>query len=377
MKQHHTLFMHLALARALRPTLRPRALVRLSSWGGDFDEVSNGDGARRPKRPDTRPDFARPARAGGPPGRGRGGGRGRGDRDRDRGRGRGRGDRADRDSGGRRGTGEATWTRRERQPRPWDAFVEDEAAEFVYGVTPVLAALRADRRTRHALYVLEDTRRKDGRLDAVEALAHEEGVAVVHVPKDQLNEAVGDRPHQGCVLCASKLEFLDLPVEWAAPGAAGAPRCWLALDEVGDPQNLGSLARTARFLGAAVMVSARNSAPLSAAASKASAGALEEAPVYAVANLPKALEEARAAGWRVLGAGVGAGSVSVRTLDPGPPSVLVVGSEGAGLRTTVKRACDALVQVGAAPEGSGVDSLNVGVAGAVLLHHLLGGEGSA
>ena len=76
---------------------------------------------------------------------------------------------------------------------------------------------------------------------------------------------------------------------------------------------------------------------------------------------------------RVLGAGVGENSVPVSDLDPAQPSVLVVGSEGEGLRTTVKRACDALVQVGSAPDNSGVDSLNVGVAGAILLHHLLGG----
>ena len=150
---------------------------------------------------------------------------------------------------------------------------------------------------------------------------------------------------------------------------------WLALDEIVDPQNLGSLCRTSRFLGASVLVSAKNSAPLSAAASKASAGAIEEAPVYAVPNLPRALEEAKAQGWRVLGAGVGDkqrarigfGSYTM-------PSVLVVGSEGEGLRTTVRRACDALVQVGSAPDNSGVDSLNVGVAGAILLHHLLGGS---
>ena len=207
-------------------------------------------------------------------------------------------------------------------------------------------------------------------MDTVEALARQNDVDVIQVEKGLLNEAVNDRPHQGCVLCASKLAFEELDA-WNAP-VQGAG--WLALDEIVDPQNLGSLCRTARFLGASVLVSAKNSAPLSAAASKASAGAIEEAPVYAVPNLPKALEEARAQGWRVLGAGVGDNSVPVSALDPTQPSVLVVGSEGEGLRTTVRRACDALVQVGSAPDNSGVDSLNVGVAGAILLHHLLGGS---
>ena len=351
------LLMHLALARALRAPIRPRAVSRLSSWGGDFDEVSTGDGARKPKRPDTRPDFAKPNyREPRSPGRGGGRGRGRGG-----GRGRGRGE--------QRGRNEQTYVRRERQQRHWDAFMEDDGNEFVYGIAPVLAALKADRRSKYALYVLEESRRKESRLDAVEALARENDVEIIQVEKGLLNEAVNDRPHQGCILCASKLEFASLDAwEHASEGAG-----WLALDEIVDPQNLGSLCRTARFLGASVLVSAKNSAPLSAAASKASAGAIEEAPVYAVPNLPRALEDAKAQGWRVLGAGVGDNSVPVSDLDPAQPSVLVVGSEGEGLRTTVRRACDALVQVGEAPMDSGVDSLNVGVAGAILLHHLLGG----
>ena len=356
-RMKHCILLMLHLARALRAPLRPRAVSRLSSWGGDFDEVSTGDGVRKPKRPDTRPDFAKPNyREPRSPGRGGGRGRGRGG-----GRGRGRGE--------QRGRNEQTYVRRERQQRHWDAFMEDDGNEFVYGIAPVLAALKADRRSLKALYVLEESRRKESRLDAVEALAVENNVDVIQVEKGLLNEAVNDRPHQGCILCASKLEFASLD-GWSAPEPGAG---WLALDEIVDPQNLGSLCRTARFLGASVLVSAKNSAPLSAAASKASAGAIEEAPVYAVPNLPRALEEAKAQGWRVLGAGVGDNSVPVSDLDPKQPSVLVVGSEGEGLRTTVRRACDALVQVGSAPDNSGVDSLNVGVAGAILLHHLLGG----
>ena len=355
MKPRGALLMHLALARALRAPIRPRAVSRLSSWGGDYDEVSMGDGVRKPKRPDTRPDFAKPnyreprSPRGGP-------GRGRGGRGGSRGRGR----------------NEQTYVRRERQQRHWDAFMEDDGNEFVYGIAPVLAALKAGRRSKHSLYVLEESRRKESRLDTVEALARENDVDIVQVEKGLLNEAVNDRPHQGCILCASKLDFAVLE-EWTPPTEGAG---WLALDEIVDPQNLGSLCRTARFLGASVIVSAKNSAPLSAAASKASAGAIEEAPVYAVPNLPRALEDAKAQGWRVLGAGVGESSVPVSGLDPTQPSVLVVGSEGEGLRTTVRRACDALVQVGSAPDNSGVDSLNVGVAGAILLHHLLGGGGA-
>ena len=72
----HCILLMLHLARALRAPLRPRAVSRLSSWGGDYDEVSTGDGVRKPKRPDTRPDFAKPNYR--EPRPARGGGRGRG-----------------------------------------------------------------------------------------------------------------------------------------------------------------------------------------------------------------------------------------------------------------------------------------------------------
>ena len=64
------------------------------------------------------------------------------------------------------------------------------------GIAPVLAALKADRRSKHALYVLEESRRKESRLDTVEALARENNVDVIQVEKGLLNEAVNDRPHQ-------------------------------------------------------------------------------------------------------------------------------------------------------------------------------------
>lgn len=122
-------------------------------------------------------------------------------------------------------------------------------------------------------------------------------------------------------------------------------------------------------------MSAKNSAPPSPAASKASAGAVEEVDVIAAANLPAVLETARGIGWRVLGADAGDGAAPLLSVSSGPPTVLVVGSEGEGLRTTVRRACDGLVAIAGGDEQSGVDSLNVGVAGGILMHHLLAPPG--
>ena len=142
-------------------------------------------------------------------------------------------------------------------------------------------------------------------------------------------------------------------------------------------QNFGAVARSVMFLGAAgVLVSTRNCAPLSAAASKASAGALEALPVHGCDNLPRTLTAARRAGWAVLGADAGGGAAAtadVADAAVAAPTLLVVGSEGAGLRTNVRRACSGLVQVreAAALDHGVLDSLNVSVATGVLLHSLL------
>ncbi len=310
--------------------------------------------------------------------------------------------------------------------------------DVVYGVAPVLAALAAGRRTAHTLFIQEGlleaasapappgaTRRKDRfAVGAAAAAARAAGAAVRSASKHDLNEACGNRPHQGLLLDCSPLEFApldelppaaeaaaahaaahaagaaaraaagggsdkeqdqDAPAAFAdADAAAGAPPTplvWLVLDEVVDPQNFGAALRSAHFLGAAgVLTCRRNSAPLSAAVSKASAGAMEAAPVHSARNLPATLAAAREAGWAVVGASAEARALPCAAFAVDRPTLLVMGSEGAGLRTNVRRLCDALLRVEAAPGGGGggagggagaVDSLNVSVATGILLHRLL------
>lgn len=123
--------------------------------------------------------------------------------------------------------------------------------------------------------------------------------------------------------------------------------------------------------------------------SKASAGALEFLPVFNTRNMPKFLTESAAKGWRVVGTSLGEGSIPLGELEGGVPTVLVLGNEGSGLRTMVQRACSTLVVIekaqpaslegasaveggtGRRGRGSGVDSLNVAVSGAIVMHKLL------
>ncbi|CAI7774219.1 unnamed protein product [Closterium sp. NIES-53] len=260
--------------------------------------------------------------------------------------------------------------------------------EPIYGVSPVLAALLSSRRRIHTLYTQEGLqdglkgggKRKDkAAVERVLRVAEQSGVERLSVSKHELNLLSGNRPHQGLVLDASGLQLEPieaLPV-WsvgaaaraaavggagageagaaaeAAAGAAGAavaPPVWVALDEVTDPQNLGAILRSAHFLGAAgVVVCAKNSAPLSAVVSKASAGALEIMQVHECTNMMRFLARSAANGWLVVGAAADPSAIPISRLSSGgSPTLLVLGSEGAGLRTNVKRACAHLVRISGA-----------------------------
>ena len=192
------------------------------------------------------------------------------------------------------------------------------------------------------------------------------------------------RPHNGVVVDASPLEPvpLDSLPSW---NGSGVPPLWLALDEVVDPQNLGAIIRSAHFLGVSgVVVCAKNSAPLSPVVSKASSGAMEAVEVHSVGVMHRFLARCVEEGWDVYGAAAEDRAEDVTDIAVAKPSVLVMGNEGSGLRTNVRRACNRMVRIEGGPgmgmggdrqdggEGGGsVDSLNVSVATGIILHTML------
>ena len=139
----------------------------------------------------------------------------------------------------------------------------------------------------------------------------------------------------------------------------------VALDQIQDPQNLGAIARAAACLGArGIIMPERRSAPVTAAAVQASAGAIEKIPVLQVGNLAQNLERLKQDGFWIYGADMaGKPCWDVKF---NLPMVLVIGSEGSGMRPLVKERCDEVVKIPQA-EG-GVESLNAATACAVLLY---------
>ena len=215
-------------------------------------------------------------------------------------------------------------------------------------------------------------------------LAEERGIPISHVDKGVLNVLSDNRPHQGFVLRCGKLFFDDVSRLALPSDDPSAPSFWLVLDEVVDPQNFGALVRSAYFLGhdMAILTCRKNSAPPSPVTSAASAGTLERAPIFSTSNLPKTLAQAEQDGFRIVGAAVSvppdAVGVPIYDLTDLPvddennrrPTLLVLGSEGHGLRSLVARSCTEFVRIPSA-NTEGVDSLNVSVTGGILLWHFL------
>jgi 23S rRNA (guanosine2251-2'-O)-methyltransferase len=231
---------------------------------------------------------------------------------------------------------------------------------IVYGRNPVREALRG--RRRHAVE----------QVWASAGAAREpwlEGVEVKLVGADQIEARCGSEAHQG--ICAEAGSF---PYVGAAELLALPEPVLIALDQVQDPQNLGSICRTAECAGAAgVVIPERRAAEITPAVCKASAGAVEHLPVARVRNLADFLIEARDAGCWSYGAsaeGVG-GRAPVAYDQPdyaGAGVVLTLGSEGSGLRPRVAASCDQLI---ALPLRGRIESLGVAAAAAALLYEIL------
>jgi 23S rRNA (guanosine2251-2'-O)-methyltransferase len=226
---------------------------------------------------------------------------------------------------------------------------------IVYGRNPVREALRG--RRKHAV----------GEVWATAGVAREpwlEGVQIKSASAEEVQQRCGSAGHQG--ICA---EAGGYPYSSAGELLAGQSPLVVALDQVQDPQNLGSICRTAECAGAAgVVIGERRAADVTPAVCKASAGAVEHLRVARVRNIADFLRDASGAGCWCYGAS-GEAAVAYDAPDySGAGVVLVLGSEGHGLRPRVAAACDELI---ALPLLGEVESLGVSAAAAALLYEIL------
>ncbi len=248
--------------------------------------------------------------------------------------------------------------------------------DVLYGLHPVEEAIRAG--GRRLEYVLL-SREGSARLDRVADLCRAAGVRVSLESKDQLTKIARTDAHQGVVAAVRERKLLTIEDLLAAPRrrtAAGGEgyRFFLALDGVEDPHNLGALIRSADGAGVdGVLLPERRSAPISAVVAKTSAGATEHVPIARVTNLTRALEQLKKANCWVVGLDE-RGVPDYSDFDFHADTVLVLGAEGAGLHELVKRTCDHLLRI---PMAGSVSSLNVSVAGAIVMYEAMRQRGQA
>jgi 23S rRNA (guanosine2251-2'-O)-methyltransferase len=227
---------------------------------------------------------------------------------------------------------------------------------IVYGINPVLEALRAGR-----VREVRVSDRGGDRMRELLALAGRQDIPVKHVPGEVLARQARGGVHQGVV--ADVEEKSTYSVADLVRGAAGVPLL-VVLDGIEDPHNLGAILRTADAAGVdGVIVQSRRSAALGGAAAKASAGAVSHVKIAEVVNIARAVEELKDAGVWTVGL-AGEADASYDAIDFTVPSAIVLGAEGTGLRRLVRERCDFLASI---PMLGHVGSLNVSVAAGVTL----------
>jgi 23S rRNA (guanosine2251-2'-O)-methyltransferase len=230
---------------------------------------------------------------------------------------------------------------------------------IIYGINPVLEALRAKKVTR-----LRVGARADTRMDDVLALAVAQRVPVERADAQALERAARGGVHQGVVAEVEEAREYSVD-ELARPGASGVAPLIVVLDSIEDPHNVGAILRTCDAAGVSgVIRQTRHAAALDGVVGKASAGALATARIATVVNIARALDELKSANVWTIGL-AGDADESYTDVDWTLPSALVLGAEGSGLRRLVRETCDRVVCI---PMRGSVDSLNVSVAAGVVLY---------
>jgi 23S rRNA (guanosine2251-2'-O)-methyltransferase len=241
--------------------------------------------------------------------------------------------------------------------------------EMLYGMNPLLEALRAGERVPAEIVVAEGAR--DERLRELIELARTRNVTVTRAPRASIDRAVGNTHHQGVMARVAAARYADaddlLSAIAARVGSETEPLV-VVLDGVEDPRNLGAILRTAECAGVdGVFVPERRAAGLTDAVAKAAAGAVEHVPVSRATNLSRLIEKLKERNVWVVGA-VADAEMNYTEWDWTRPSAVVLGGEGAGLHRLVRENCDLLVRI---PVRGKIESLNVSVAAGIILYEAL------
>ena len=247
----------------------------------------------------------------------------------------------------------------EREPE------NEPSPDRLEGKNSVMEALRAGREF-NKIWVLEpsDGKALESHLQRILAMAKEQKITVIRCKRDILDRMSQTHNHQGVIASVASHEYADLGDIIKKARDEGRQPLLVALDELKDSYNLGSVLRISDAAGVdGIIITKHRSIGLDSVVAKASAGAIEYVPVAKVTNLSQTLRELKDDGFWVLGTDA-EGTVGYDKADYKGAMVIVIGSEGEGMRDTVRKSCDILVSI---PMSGHVNSLNAAVAAGIVI----------
>jgi len=238
---------------------------------------------------------------------------------------------------------------------------------IVYGIGPVRELMRKGARDIDCLFVSEKRLAKKGDpVNEIAADAKNCSMSWTVVGNPELDRLAKGAQHQGVVAIAGAFAYRNLHDIVAS---ASKPGLLVALDGVTDPHNLGAIMRSALLLGAdGLLLPKDRSAKVTALVTKTSAGASEHLPIAQVTNLVRSLEELKEDGYWSVAVASGPRAVPLQSIDSSMPLVVVLGSEGKGIRPLVGKVCDFHAEIPMA--ATAIGSFNVSVAAAITLYEL-------
>ncbi len=235
--------------------------------------------------------------------------------------------------------------------------------DIIEGKNPVIELLKAGQPINKIL--LASNIREREAVTEILRLSRDRGIPVERVDRHVIDKQSATGAHQGVIAYTAVKEYASLDDLLALSAARNEPPLYVILDGIEDPQNLGSILRTAHASGIhGVVIRSRRAAGLTAAVARASAGAVWHLPVARVAGIPQSLETLKSNGLWAIGIDP-AGTIDYTRADFRPPTAIVIGAEGKGLSELVLKRCDFIARI---PMRGEITSLNASVAAALVMY---------
>ncbi len=244
----------------------------------------------------------------------------------------------------------------------------EEREDIVIGRNAVIEALKGER-TIETLYISNS--KLEGSINTIVSLAKEKRIIIKEVDKKKLDSMCNGAVHQGVIAKVTPFKYSEVSDILDLAEEKGEDPFIVILDEVEDPHNLGSIARTAELFGVhGIIIPKRRSASVSATVYKSSVGAIEHVKIAKVTNLNATIEDLKEKGIWVYGADIRAEEYSYQ-VDFSGPCAIIIGNEGRGISKLTVQKCDKLIKI---PMVGKINSLNASVAGGIMMYEVLKGR---